>query len=154
MRATLAALTLLASVPNCTDLYSLATHGLSNPVITTQPSGATAVAAPGGARVTIPLLVQNPNDFPISVESVDYTVTVNGGQGFSGTQEATTVDESSTETVEVSGLVPSATFRGLRGGQTVTFTVTGVAHADSPAGINIDVAFTAGDSFVVPSGLP
>lgn len=152
MRATLSvALTLLASIPNCTDLYSIATHGLQTPVVTTQD--AKPAPDPAGLRLTIPITVQNPNDVPISLDSVDYTVSVTSGgnttPGFSGTQDAPTVDEHSTETVPLSGVIPPSTLLGLRPG-TTTFVINGTVHADSPAGIAIDVTFTGSGSFTTP----
>jgi LEA14-like dessication related protein len=152
VRAILCSVTLLASIPNCTDLYSIATHGLSTPVVTT-PSSVTPTPDPQGLRLTIPITVQNPNDIPISIDSVDYTVTVTSGgnnaPGFSGTQDAVTVDEHSTETVPLSGVIPPSTLVGLRPG-TTTFTVNGTVHADSPAGIAIDVTFSGNGSFATP----
>jgi LEA14-like dessication related protein len=145
---------LLASIPNCTDLYSIATHGLTAPVLTSQ--NATATSETSGVRVTIALTAQNPNDFPISLDSVDYQVAVSGTQVFAGTQEGLTVDEDAAESVQLSGVVDVSqpVFKTFRSGQTVPFTVTGVAHVDSPAGVPIDFAFTTSDSFVVPDSLP
>ncbi|HEY2031031.1 MAG TPA: LEA type 2 family protein [Myxococcales bacterium] len=145
-------MTLLASIPNCTDLYSIATHGLNTPVVNTQQSASVA-PDPGGLRLTIPITVQNPNDIPIALDSVDYTVSVTSGgstaPGFSGSQDAVTVDEHSSETVELSGVIPPSTLLGLRPG-TTTYTISGTVHADSPAGIAIDVTFTGGGSFSTP----
>jgi LEA14-like dessication related protein len=158
VRATLAATMLLASVPNCTDLYSLATHGLNQPVVTAQ-SGATATPAGSNASVTIPLLVNNPNDFPISVDSVDYAVTFSTpcvfpapatqtGTGFSGTQEGVTVDEQTEEVVTIRQTIPLSAFPTTATG--LNYTICGVAHADSPAGVQIDVAFSATSTFGNP----
>jgi LEA14-like dessication related protein len=154
MRAALAVTALLASVPNCTDVYSVATHGISSPVLTSQ--NATASSEPAGVRVSISLTAQNPNDFPISLDSVDYQVSVQGSQVFAGTQDGLTVDEGATETVNLSGVVDvsQAVFKTFRPRQTVPFTVTGVAHVDSPAGVPVDFAFTTSNSFVVPDTLP
>jgi LEA14-like dessication related protein len=154
VRAILLATGLLASVPNCTDLYSVATHGLTAPVLTSQ--NATATSETTGVRVTISLSAQNPNDFPIALDSVDYQVSVSGTQVFTGTQEGLTVDEDATEAVQLSGVVDVSQpiFKTFRSGQTVPFTVTGVAHVDSPAGVPIDFAFTTTNSFVVPDSLP
>jgi hypothetical protein len=151
---------LLASVPNCTDLYSVATHGLSAPVLTSESPTATSV--PTGVQVSIKIQARNPNDFPISVDSVDYQVAVlpagsdAGTQVFAGTQEGLTIDEGATDTVPVSGVVDTSQpiFKTFRTGQTVPFVITGVAHVDSPAGVAVDFAFSATDSFVVPGSLP
>ncbi|HEX4382509.1 MAG TPA: LEA type 2 family protein [Myxococcales bacterium] len=117
---------------------------------------ATAASEAGGVRVTISLTAQNPNDFPISLDSVDYQVSVQGSQVFAGNQDGLTVDEDATETVLVSGVVDvnQPVFKTFRPGQTVPFTVTGVAHVDSPAGVPVDFAFTTNNSFVVPDSLP
>jgi LEA14-like dessication related protein len=151
VRAIACSLTLLASIPNCTDLYSIATHGLNTPVVTTNNASVAPDAA--GLRLTIPITVQNPNDIPIALDSVDYTVNVTSGgnttPGFSGTQDALTVDEHSTETVSLSGVIPISTLAGLRPG-TTTYTINGTVHADSPAGIAIDVTFTGSGSFATP----
>jgi LEA14-like dessication related protein len=154
VRAILLATGILASVPNCTDLYSVATHGLTAPVLTSPT--ATAASEPGGVRVTIALTAQNPNDIPIALDSVDYQVAISGTQVFSGSQEGLTVDEQTTETVHLSGVVDVSQpiFKTFHGGQTVPFTVTGVAHVDSPAGVPIDFAFATNNSFVVPDSLP
>ena len=154
MRAILLATGLLASIPNCTDLNSVATHGFTAPVLTSET--ATATSETGGVRVTISLTAQNPNAFPIALDSVDYQVSVSGTQVFTGTQEGLTVDEDSTERVQLSGVVDVSQpiFKTFRSGQTVPFTVTGVAHVDSPAGVPIDFAFTTTNSFVVPDSLP
>jgi LEA14-like dessication related protein len=152
-RALLSAVVLLASMPNCTDLYSAATHGVQAPVVTTDQRSTTAVPDPQGVRVSIVLNAQNPNAFPIQVDSVDYQVAINGTPVFAGTQEGATVDEDSSEKVTLSGVVDmhQAVFATLRSGQTVPLTVTGVAHADSPAGLAVDVSFKGTDSFVVPT---
>jgi LEA14-like dessication related protein len=156
MRATLAVTMLLASMPNCTDLYSVATHGLTTPTVTTDPQHAPfPTLDSAGLRINIPLAATNPNAFPISVDSVDYQVFLDpapAAPAFTGTQEGTTVDEQSSETVTVGGVIPLSvvTSRRFTRGQTVNFTVTGTAHVDSPAGVAIDVAFAASSSFVVP----
>lgn len=160
MRAIAAAVTLLASIPNCTDLYSIATHGLSTPVVTTQQTADVATDS-GGLRLTVPITVQNPNDVPIAIDSVDYTVRVNpspnatiadGGtdaSGFRGTHDSVTVDEHTTDTISLSIVIPPAAFLALRPG-TNTFNISGTVHADSPAGIGIDVTFTGSGSFTTP----
>jgi LEA14-like dessication related protein len=155
MRVTIAAAMVMASVPNCTDLYSVATHGLTSPVVTTDSSKVTAAADPAGVRVNIQFTATNPNDFPISLDSVDYQVFLDATQTspvFTGTQEGLTVDEHSTEVVKVSGVVPTSVVTSMRftHNQPVPFTVTGVAHVDSPAGVAVDFAFTATSAFVVP----
>jgi hypothetical protein len=156
VRATIAATMLLASVPNCTDLYSVATHGLTAPTVTLDPQKPPFPAQdPAGIRVTIPLIATNPNTFPISVDSVDYQVLLDPSPAspvFTGTQEGVTVDEHSTDALTVGGVIPTSviTSRRFTRGQIVPFTVTGTAHVDSPAGIAIDVAFTASSSFQVP----
>ena len=154
MRAILLATSLLASVPNCTDLYSVATHGLAAPVLTSEK--ADAGPTPAGVQVTISLTARNPNDFPIALDSVDYQVSISGTQVFTGTQEGLTVDEDASELVQLSGVVDVSqpVFKTFRSGQTVPFTVTGVAHVDSPAGVPVDFAFTTANSFVVPDSLP
>jgi hypothetical protein len=154
VRAILLATGLLASVPNCTDLYSVATHGLTAPVLTSQK--ATAASEAGGVRVSIVLTAQNPNDIPNALDSIDYQVSISGTQVFAGSQEGLTVDEQTTETVQLSGVVDitQPIFKTFRSREPVTFTVTGVAHVDSPAGVPVDFAFTTNNSFVVPDSLP
>jgi hypothetical protein len=135
---------------------------MTAPVVTSDVDAGTAVSEDGGVRVTIVLAAQNPNDFPISVDSVDYQVAVltagsdAGTQVFAGTQDGLTVDENATDTVKVSGLVDTSQpiFRTFRTGQTLPLVITGVAHVDSPAGVAVDFAFSANDSFVVPGSLP
>jgi LEA14-like dessication related protein len=148
VRAILAATMLLSSVPNCTDLYSIATHGLTAPTVTS--TSATAALDPGGVRLTIVLTAQNPNDFPISMDSVDYTVSLAGAAAFEGTQEGVTIDERSTDTVTVAGVVPLSAILKAAIAQTAAFTVTGIAHVDSPAGVSIDFHFAADGSFTLP----
>jgi hypothetical protein len=135
---------------------------MTAPVVTSDADAGTAVSEDGGVRVTIVLTAQNPNDFPISVDGVDYQVAIfqagsdAGTQVFAGTQEGLTVDENATDTVTVSGLVDTSQpiFKTFRTNQTVPFVITGVAHVDSPAGVAVDFAFSANDSFVVPDSLP
>jgi len=76
LRVSLAVCVLLASVPSCPDLYSLATHGFTVPTV----DGATATAAvdPAGLRVTVAFTATNPNPFPITLSAVDYTVSMQG----------------------------------------------------------------------------
>lgn len=158
MRAILCSVTLLASIPNCTDLYSIATHGLNTPVVTTEQTAALS-ADPGGLRLTIPVTVQNPNDIPIALDGVDYTVAVNAavangdivdggtsGSTFSGTRDGITIDEHSTEPVPLSIVIPPSAILALQPG-TNTFIVSGTVHADSPAGIAIDVTFSGSGNF-------
>src|SRR3954466_8501499 len=82
VRASLAVCLLMAA-PSCPDLYSLATHGFIVPALAA-PTG-TATPDPAGVRVDIRLTADNPNPFPLSLSSVDYTVALGGQAVFAGT---------------------------------------------------------------------
>jgi hypothetical protein len=154
LRVTLLATVLLASAPSCPDLYSLATHGFSQPTVTN--SGANATAVSGGIQVSIALSATNPNQFPITLDSVDYTVSMNDSQVFTGTQSGLTVGENSSGSLTVSGVVSSSQpgFQQLRPGQSVPYTIAGTAHFDSPAGVPVEVGFQVDGSVTVPSVVP
>jgi hypothetical protein len=153
IRASLAVCALLAAAPNCTDLYSLSTHGFTPPTV----DMTTATAAPDvdGLRVNVSLTALNPNPYPITVAGIDYTVSVNGSTVFSGNQPAISVAEGGgRNTVILSGVLPTLQSHGLTPGQTVTYIISGSAHVDSPAGLPIDVDFSDQGTFVVPQGVP
>jgi len=45
-------------------------------------------------------------------------------------------------------------YRTLRPGQSSSYTISGTAHVDSPAGVPVDVEFEGAGSFIVPGTLP
>jgi hypothetical protein len=145
---------LLASAPNCPDLYSLTTHGFSVPSV--NASNAVAAVDPQGMRLTVLFTASNQNAFPISIDSVDYRVVLQGQPLFAGTQANLNVPEHGSSSLQFAGvaMVGSAVYATLRPGQTASYIVTGVAHVQSPAGVPVDVEFEASSSFVVPQGLP
>jgi hypothetical protein len=69
------------------------------------------------------------------------------GTGFSGTQEGVTVDEETEEVVTIQQTIPLSAFPTTATG--LSYTICGVAHADSPAGLQIDVSFSATSTFTV-----
>lgn len=147
VRATVAAAMLLASVPNCTDLYSLATHGLTQPTVT---GNETALPQPDGTVVvSVTFTIDNPNDVPFVLDSLDYRGTAAGATLCSGTQDGVTIDEHSQETVTANCVISAASVPQAQAGQTVQLQVVGTAHFDSPAGIPIDVDFTTAQVPVV-----
>lgn len=153
VRASLVAV-LLASAPNCPDLYSVAAHGFAVPTLTART--ASAVAAAGGAQVTVDLGAHNPNPYPIEVTGVDFDVAVEGTPAYSGSQQGLTVAQQADSGVQLGGLLPFASpaFKNLRPGQTAHYALTGTAHVASPAGVPVDVEFTTGGTFVVPQPAP
>lgn len=154
MRATLAVAALLASAPNCPDLYSIAAHGFTVPTLEAR----NAAAAPDGAGVqlSIDLGAHNPNPFPIEVSGVDYDLAIEGTPAFSGSQQGITVAEKGDGGLPLRGVLATSSpaFQHLRPGQTVRYALTGTAHVASPAGIPVDVQYSTGGSFLVPSTLP
>ena len=154
LRVSLAVCVLLASVPSCPDLYSLATHGFTVPTV----DGATATAAvdPAGLRVTVAFTATNPNPFPITLSAVDYTVSMQGTTVFTGTQNDPSVPEHGSSKLDLSGVINIAdpVYRTLRPGQSSSYTISGTAHVQSPAGVPVDVEFEGAGSFIVPGTLP
>jgi LEA14-like dessication related protein len=154
VRVSLAVCVLLASVPSCPDLYSLATHGFTVPTV----DGATATAAvdPAGLRVTVAFTARNPNPFPITLSGVDYAVSMQGETVFTGTQADPSVPEHGQSKLDLTGVVHviSPVYRTLRPGQSASYTISGTAHVLSPAGVPVDVEFEGAGSFVVPATLP
>ena len=154
LRVSLAVCVLLASVPSCPDLYSLATHGFTVPTV----DGATATAAvdPAGLRVTVAFTATNPNPFPITLSAVDYTVSMQGTTVFTGTQNDPSVPEHGSSKLDLGGVINIAdpVYRTLRPGQSSSYTISGTAHVDSPAGVPVDVEFEGAGSFIVPGTLP
>ena len=154
LRVSLAVCVLLASAPSCPDLYSLATHGFTVPTV----DGATATAAvdPAGLRVTVAFTATNPNPFPITLSAVDYTVSMQGTTVFTGTQNDPSVPEHGSSKLDLSGVINIAdpVYRTLRPGQSSSYTISGTAHVDSPAGVPVDVEFEGAGSFIVPGTLP
>ena len=147
LRVSLAVCILLASAPSCPDLYSLATHGFTVPTV----DGATATAAvdPAGLRVTVAFTATNPNPFPITLSTVDYTVSMQGTTVFTGTQNDPSVPEHGSSKLDLSGVINIAD-----PGQSSSYTISGTAHVDSPAGVPVDVEFEGAGSFIVPGTLP
>ena len=154
VRASLAVCVLMASAPSCPDLYSLATHGFAVPTI--GGATATAVTDPGGVRVTVNFTATNPNPFPITLASVDYTVSLQGEAVFTGTQTDPSVPEHGARQLDLVGIIPTSSqaYRSLRPNQSASYSITGTAHVNSPAGVPVDVEFTDDGTFVVPSNLP
>lgn len=154
VRASLAVCALLASAPSCPDLYSLATHGFSVPTV--DAATATAVVDPAGLRVVVQFTATNPNPFPISLQSVDYQVSLQGNPVFAGTQADPEVPEHGQKALSLSGVISpsSAGYRTLRPGQTAAYAILGTAHVKSPAGVPVDVEFDGNGTFLVPSNLP
>jgi len=154
LRVSLAVCVLLASAPSCPDLYSLATHGFTVPTV----DGATATAAvdPAGLRVTVAFTATNPNPFPITLSAVDYTVSMQGTTVFTGTQNDPSVPEHGSSKLDLSGVINIAdpVYRTLRPGQSSSYTISGTAHVDSPAGVPVDVEFEGAGAFMVPGTLP
>jgi LEA14-like dessication related protein len=154
VRVSLAVCGLLAAAPSCPDLYSLATHGFTAPTV----SAATATAAldAGGVRVNVAFIAQNPNPFPLSISTVDYTVRLNGDVVFVGTQQDPSIAEHSMAIMILSGVIAygSAAYKSLQSGQSATYDISGVAHVASPAGVPVDVAFDDTGTFIVPGLLP
>jgi len=154
LRVSLAVCVLLASAPSCPDLYSLATHGFTVPTV----DGATATAAvdPAGLRVTVAFTATNPNPFPITLSAVDYTVSMQGTTVFTGTQNDPSVPEHGSSKLDLGGVINIAdpVYRTLRPGQSSSYTISGTAHVDSPAGVPVDVEFEGAGSFIVPGTLP
>lgn len=154
VRTSLAVCVLLASAPSCPDLYSLATHGFSVPTV--GAASATAGLDPSGLRVTVQFTADNPNPFPIALTSVDYQVALQGQPVFAGTQADPEVPEHGQAALGLAGIIGygSPGYRALRPGQSATYSITGTAHVQSPAGVPVDVDFDAAGTFVVPSNLP
>ena len=154
VRASLAVSVLLASAPSCPDLYSLATHGFEVPTL--DGATATALPAPGGLLVTVAFTATNPNPYPIQLSSVDYQVALLGHTVFTGTQQDPSVPEHGKSTLDLIGIVDprDPAYASLRPGQVQTYTITGTAHVESPAGVPVDVDFEGTGSFVVPATLP
>ena len=152
VRVALAAL--LASVPNCPDLYSVATHGFEVPSL----DGATATAAPdpAGLRVTVAFTATNRNPYPITLSSVDYQVALQGTTAFAGTQLDPSVPQNGSSRLDLVGVIDPANpvYRTMQPGQSQPYTITGTAHVDSPAGVPIDVEFQGDGTFIVPTTLP
>ena len=154
VRVSLAVCLLLASVPSCPDLYSLATHGFTVPTV--DGAAATAAIDPAGLRVTVAFTATNPNPFPITLSAVDYTVSMQGKTVFTGTQNDPSVPEHGSSKLDLSGVINIADpiYRTLRPGQSTSYTISGTAHVESPAGVPVDVEFEGAGSFIVPGTLP
>ena len=154
-RASLLVCALLASVPSCPDLFSLATHGFTPPTV--DMTTAMAFPDPAGLRVLVSFTAVNPNPYPIPVSGVDYVVALKGTPVYAGTEGSTSVPENGGKTtLTVTGVIAknSPVFSTLVSGQAAAYTISGTAHVDSPAGVPVDVEFSDQNSFVVPSGLP
>ena len=154
LRLSIAVAALIASAPNCSDLYSVGAHGFSVPAISAR--GGSATPDPSGLRVQIDFTAHNPNAFPISLSGVDYDFSVEGQPVFSGSQSGVSVAENADGTVLLRGLLPrtSPAFQGLRPGTSAHYLLSGTAHIDTPAGVPLDVEFSAPGVFVVPSAIP
>ncbi|MFN2549965.1 MAG: LEA type 2 family protein [Myxococcales bacterium] len=154
IRVSLAVCMLLAAVPSCPDLYSLATHGFTVPTV----DGATATAAPdpAGLRVTVAFTATNPNPFPITLSAVDYQLVVQGKTVFAGSQADPSVPEHGTSKLDLGGVIDvrDPVYRTLSPGGSQSYTLTGTAHVQSPAGVPVDVEFEGAGSFIVPGTLP
>jgi hypothetical protein len=140
-RAILAATMLLASVPNCTDLYSIATHGLTQPSVTgteTPPQ----LQPDGSVLVTVTFTVDNPNDVPFVLDRLDYQGNAGTATLCTGTEQGVTIDGHSQQTIAAPCLISPASAPPGLSGTTVQLQVVGTALFDSPAGIPIDVDFS------------
>src|SRR5438067_2012480 len=113
-------------------------------------------ADPAGLRVTVAFTATNPNPFPITLSAVDYTVSMQGTTVFTGTQNDPSVPEHGSSKLDLSGVINIAdpVYRTLRPGQSSSYTISGTAHVDSPAGVPVDVEFEGAGSFIVPGTLP
>ena len=153
-KATFAAVALLASAPNCPDLYSLAAHGFTVPTLSAR--SASAAPAASGIQVVVEVGAHNPNPFPIEVTGVDFDVALEGNPAWSGSQQGVTVGENAESAVQLSATLPSSSpiYKTLRPGETVRYLLTGTAHVASPAGVPVDVQFSTPGTFVVPQQLP
>ena len=154
LRTQLAVCLLLASAPRCADLFSLAANGFSVPTL--EAKGAAGTPDPGGMRVAIDFAATNPNKFPLTLDSVDYQVLVEGEQVFAGTQDGLTVSQKGAATVNVQGVVPlsAPVLKKLHAGDTAGYTLQGTVHVETPAGVPADVEFATSGTFVVPGGIP
>ena len=154
IRASLVFCVVLASAPSCPDLYSAATHGFDVPTV--QVSGTSAFPDPSGVAVTVDFTAHNPNAFPLSVSGIDYRVALQGSPVLDGAQAAFDVPGQGDATPQLKGVISrtSPAYRSLVVGQTATYTISGVLHVDSPAGVPVDVDFAQNGSFVVPPGIP
>ncbi len=154
VRVSLAVAALLASAPNCPDLYSLAAHGFTNPTLAAR--NASAVPVGSDLQVTIDVGAHNPNPYPIEVTAVDYDLSLDGAPAFSGSQQGVTVAQQGDGGLHLGGrlAINSAIVRNLRPGQTVRYLLSGLAHVASPAGLPVDVAYSTGGAFVIPQFLP
>ncbi|HZX93858.1 MAG TPA: LEA type 2 family protein [Myxococcales bacterium] len=154
IRSSLAVCALLASAPSCPDLYSIATHGFTVPTL--DASSASAAPDPSGVAVTVQFTASNGNGFPLSLAGVDYRLRLQGVQVFDGAQTGFEVPDHGSTTQQLKGVVSptSPVYQTLIPGQTATYTISGTAHVDSPAGVPVDVDFVKDGSFLVPAGIP
>jgi hypothetical protein len=154
VRASLAVSVLFAAAPNCTDLYSLATHGFVPPKLEADSVSAAPDAA--GLHADVRFVATNPNPYPIPISSVDYQVSVEGQAVFEGKLDDPHLPEHGTQAVVLGARIDRSDpfYRTLHSGDTVAYVVTGTAHVDSPAGVQVDVEFQGSGTFVVPANLP
>ena len=145
---------LVASAPSCTDLYSVATHGFAVP--TTATRNATGSLVGNQLRIALDFQAHNPNDYPLTVTSVDYDVHVQEQPAFSGTQPGVSVGEHADGELRLSGAIPrnAPALANLTPGQRAPFVLSGTIHLDTPAGVAVDVEFSMGGTFVVPGPNP
>ena len=145
------ALALIAAAPNCTDLYSIGTHGFAVPALTVQ--NPRAAQSGGAVEVALELHARNPNPYPLAVSSVDYAVTLQGIAIFNGTLPAQQIEPASDASLTVTGSVPltSPALSGLLPGQSARYTLTGTLHLESPAGVPIDADYSMSGNVPVPA---
>src|SRR2546422_8387935 len=112
---------LFASAPSCPDLYSLATHGFSVPTLESR----SAVGTPEqhGIRVTIDLAAHNPNSIPLSMEGVEYPLSVQGQPVFAGSHDSIALAERADGLLQVTGVIDTSqpVFRELIPGQSANW---------------------------------
>lgn len=152
MRATIAAISLLAAAPSCPDLYSLAVHGGGVPTATV---GAAQAATQGSTViVTIAVSVKNPDTFPLTLRGLEYDIAIDGTPASAGTLGRTTVTAKGGITLPLAGSLSwttsSPVLQKLATETSAQYRLTGTAHLETPAGVPVDVDFDGGGSFVVP----
>jgi hypothetical protein len=148
MRAIAAAAVLLASAPECADLYSVAARGFTAPEVEVSSAGATRSGEQ--LHVELHFAAKNKNNFPLTVSSVDYRVELAGLPAYGGNQPGVTVAENASGALVFAGSLGWGNARPvlerLRGEATTTYRLVGTVHCESPAGVPVDVEFdTTGD---------
>jgi LEA14-like dessication related protein len=143
-----------AVLAGCTDLYSLAAHGYTEPTVTAQDTH--AVPAVGGVEITIDFAAQNPNPYPLDFDGVDYTVSSQGVTALTGSHGSFSVDENGSAVVPLSGTITADALAQLHlvPGQSTSYTLSGTLHVKTPAGVGVDLAFSTDGTLIVPATAP